>query len=160
MLDFKGLCKLRFALRPCLHVSGFVCFRKHFIAVTKLYASTRIRIRCAFDSPHVCEFDTKMLEWLIEHALMKKLRRLPWQRSMCVSSFRTFTSSFSKVYGYKHPQSTCSWTRCVFKSFHSGERSGEWTKAGFVTKCLRIQTYLDTCGQGLTLYFITIESLG
>ena len=148
MLDFKGLCKLHFALRSCLHVSGFVCFRKHFIAVTKLYASTRIRIRCAFDCPHVCELDTKMLEWLIEHALMKKLRRLPWQRSMCVSGFRTFTSSFSKVYGYKHPHVA------GFVAF------SKVSTLESVFKCLRIQTYSDTCGQGLTLYFITIESLG
>ena len=48
-----------------------------------------------------------------------------------------------------------------FKSFHSGERFQKfavtvclfagcvWTKAGSVTKCLRIQTNPDTCGKGL-----------
>ena len=41
------------SFRPCLHVSGFVCIRRHFIAVTNIYASTRIRICCVFDCPHV-----------------------------------------------------------------------------------------------------------
>ena len=44
-------------IRPCLHVSEFVCIRRHFIAVTKLYVSTRIRICCVFDRLHVCESD-------------------------------------------------------------------------------------------------------
>ena len=39
--------------RPRLHVSGFVCIRKHFVADSKLYTSTRIRIRCVFERPHV-----------------------------------------------------------------------------------------------------------
>ena len=58
--------------------------------------------------------------------------------------------------------------RCVFKSFHSGERFQKfavtvcvfagyvWTKAGFVTKCLRIQTNPDTCGQDLIVAFDVI----
>ena len=53
--------------------------------------------------------------------------------------------------------------RCVFKSFHSGERFQTfavtvcvfagyvWTKAGSVTKYLRIQTNPNTCGQGLSI---------
>ena len=48
-----------------------------------------------------------------------------------------------------------------FKSFNSGERFQKfavtvclfagyvWTKAGSVTKCLRIQRNPDTCGKGL-----------
>ena len=51
----------------------------------------------------------------------------------------------------------------MFKSFHSGERFQKfavtvcvfagyvWTKVGSATKCLRIQTNPDTCGQGLYL---------
>ena len=48
---FKGL------VSPCLHVSGFVCIRRHFVAVTKLFASTRIRTCCVFNRPHVSESD-------------------------------------------------------------------------------------------------------
>ena len=64
-VDNRPFLKLRhwarsFTLRPCLHVSGFVCIRRRFIAVTKLYASTRIRICCVFDRPHVSEFDTQV----------------------------------------------------------------------------------------------------
>ena len=92
--------------RPCLHVPRFVCIRRHFIAVTKLYASTRIRICCVFDRPHISEFDTRMFESLIEHALINKLRRLPWQRSKWVADFRTFTSSFSKVCCCRRPYVT------------------------------------------------------
>ena len=40
-----------------MHVSEFVCIRRHPIAVTKLYASTRIRICYVFDRPHVSESD-------------------------------------------------------------------------------------------------------
>ena len=40
-------------LRPRLQVSGFICIRKHFFAVMKLYAAARIRIRCVFDRLHV-----------------------------------------------------------------------------------------------------------
>ena len=54
--------------------------------------------------------------------------------------------------GLRLQASTRIWFRCVFKSFHSGERFQKfavtvcvfaghvWTKAGSVTKCLRIQT--------------------
>ena len=64
--------------------------------------------------------------------------------------------------GLRLQVSTHNRIRCVFKSFHSGERFQKfavtvcafaghmWTKAGSVTKCLRIQTNPDTCGQGLT----------
>ena len=41
------------SIRPCPHVSGFVCIRNHFVADSKVYASTRIRIRCVFERPHV-----------------------------------------------------------------------------------------------------------
>ena len=51
---------------PRLHVSGFVCIRKHFVADSKVYASTRIRIRCVFDR---YESDSNSLELLREHAL-------------------------------------------------------------------------------------------
>ncbi len=43
-------------LWPCPHVSGFVCIRKHFVADSKVYASTRMRIRCVFERPHVSGF--------------------------------------------------------------------------------------------------------
>ena len=83
---------------PCLHVYGFVCICRHFIAVTKLYASTRIRIFLRF-RPSTCirirsEFDIKIFESFIEHAV------IPWQRFTWVGDFRTFTSSFSKRSGY------------------------------------------------------------
>ena len=61
-------------IRPRLHVSGFVCIRKHFVADSKVYASTRIRIRCVFDRPHVPtktirSSNSNSLELLREHAL-------------------------------------------------------------------------------------------
>ena len=54
--------------------------------------------------------------------------------------------------GLRLQASTHNWIRCLFKSFHSGERFQKfavivcvfdgyvWTKAGSVTKCLRTQT--------------------
>ena len=39
--------------RPCPHVSGFFCIRKDFVADSKVYASTRMRIRCVFERSHV-----------------------------------------------------------------------------------------------------------
>jgi hypothetical protein len=54
---------------PRLHVSGFVCIRKHFVADSKLYASTRIRIFFVFHRPHVRKNETNTLESLTEHAL-------------------------------------------------------------------------------------------
>ena len=93
-----------------------------------------------------------MFESLIEHALINKLRRLPWQRSMWVGDFRPFTASFSKVCGYRRPHVSdfvtflkVSNLETVFKSFHFGERFQKfavtvcvfpgyvWTKAGSVT---------------------------
>ena len=59
---------------------------KYFITVTTLHAPTRIRICCVFGRPHVSEFDTEMFESLIEHALMKKLRRLP-RHGWAISAF-------------------------------------------------------------------------
>ena len=52
------------------------------------------------------DFDTKMFESLIEHALMNKFIRLPWKRSTWVGDFRTFTSLFSKRSCYMRPQAT------------------------------------------------------
>ena len=63
--------------------------------------------------------------------------------------------------GLRLQASTRNRIRRVVKSFHSGERfqkfavtvcvfaGYESTKAGSFTKCLRIQTNLNTCGQGL-----------
>ena len=84
--------------------------------------------------------------------------------------FTHFTSSFSEVCGYRRSHvsdfvafSKVSTPESVFKSFHSGERFQKfavtvcvfaeyvWTKAGSVTKCLRIQTNPDTCGQDLEI---------
>ena len=60
--------------------------------------------------------------------------------------------------GLRLQASTCNRIRCVVKRFHSGERFQKfavtvcvftgyvWTKAGSVTKRLRIQTNPDTCG--------------
>ena len=60
--------------------------------------------------------------------------------------------------------------RCVFKSFHSGERFQKfavtvcvfaryvWMKTGSVTKCLRIQTNPDTCRQGLSLFELDFQT--
>ena len=73
--------------------------------------------------------------------------------------FHRFTSSFSNRCGYS--ASTRIRIRCVFKSFHSGERFQKfavtvcvfagyvWTISVTATKCLRIQTNPDTCGRGL-----------
>ena len=52
------ICCARFVLRrkrfmPLLHDFGFVRIRKHFVAVSKVYASTRVWIRCVFEHPHV-----------------------------------------------------------------------------------------------------------
>ena len=56
----------------------------------------------------------------------------------------------------------------VFKSFHSGERFEKfavtvcvfagyvWSQAGSVTKCLRMQTNPDTCGQGLIVIVLKL----
>jgi hypothetical protein len=73
--------------------------------------------------------------------------------------FHRFTSSFSKRSGYC--ASTRIRIRCLFKGFHSGERFQKfavtvcvfvgyvWTESVSATKCLRIQTNLNTCGRGL-----------
>ena len=72
---------------------------------------------------------------------------------MWVGDFRTFTLSFSKVYGYRRPHvsgfvafSNVSTLESVFKRFHSRERFQKfavtvcvfagyvWVKAGSVTK--------------------------
>ena len=76
-------------------------------------------------------------------------------------NFHRFTSSFSNRCGYS--TSTRIRIRCVFKSFHSGDRFQKfavtvcvfaeyvWTLSVTATKCLRIQTNPDTCGRGLKL---------
>ena len=76
-------------------------------------------------------------------------------------NFHRFTSSFSNRCGYS--ASTRIRIRCVFKSFHSGDRFQKfavtvcvfagyvWTLSVTATKCLRIQTNPDTCGRGLKL---------
>ena len=53
--------------------------------------------------------------------------------------------------GLRLQASTRNQIRCVFKCFHSRERFQKFA-AGSVTKCLRIQTNPDTCGQGLRLH--------
>lgn len=125
---------------------------KHFFAVRKFYAPTRIRIS-VFDHPHVCEFDTKTFETLIEHALINKLRQLPWQRWTCVGNFRSFTSSFWNVTSVhvrlqKFPtlENVVKnlWLQCAFSP------SGYvWTQAVTAKKCQRIQTKPDTYGRVL-----------
>ena len=56
---------------PCPHVSGFVCMRKHFVADSKVYASTctyadSLRFRA---STRIRENDTNTPDLLTEHAL-------------------------------------------------------------------------------------------
>ena len=96
--------------------------RPHVPDLSRFRLSTCIRIRSAFDA--------KMLESLFEHALMLV-------RSMLVGDFFTFTSSFSKVYGYKHSH---------------GSRFVAFSKVSnleTVIKSLRLQCALspDTCGR-------------
>ena len=45
-------CSYDFSTETRLHVSGFVFIRKHFVTDSKVYATTRIRIRCVFKSFH------------------------------------------------------------------------------------------------------------
>ena len=114
----------------CLYINTYKTLCVHVYSdLLRFRPRTCIRIRS--------EFDTKMFESLIEHALMNKLRRLPWQCTMWVSDFYTFTSLFSKRSGYMRPHVT---GFVAFLSFHSGERS---------VKSLQLQCafFPDTCGR-------------
>ena len=139
--------RIRIRLYPQTFCCGYKTLRVHtYPDLLRFRPSTCIRIRS--------EFDTRMFESLIEHALMNKLRRLPWQRSTWVGSFRTFICVI--VFQSLWLQAS---TRNRIR-FHSGERFQKfaatvcvfaghvWTKAKSVTKCLRIRTNPDTCGQG------------
>ena len=68
-------------LRPRLHVSGFVCIRKHFAADWKVYASTPHTYpdSLRFQGPtHIRENDMNTLEMLTVHALLRMMK--PWCR--------------------------------------------------------------------------------
>ncbi len=97
---------------------------------------------------------------VINHLLDNSTFRVTCYTSEWVDiNFHRFTSSFSNRCGYS--ASTRIRTRCVFKSFHSGDRFQKfavtvcvfagcvWTLSVTATKCLRIQTNPDTCGRGL-----------
>ena len=78
------------------YTDSIVCIRRHFVAVKKLYASTRIRICCVFDRQHSI-FDTKMFESLIVKTTIS------WQRSTLEASIiriqiRLYPHTF--YYGY------------------------------------------------------------
>ena len=91
--------RIRIRLYPQTFYCSFNTLRVHTVPTLLRFSPfTCIRIRS--------EFDTRMFESLIEHALMNKLKRLPRQRSKWVGVFRTFTSSFSKVCGYRRPHVT------------------------------------------------------
>ena len=69
------------SFRPCLHVSGFVCIHRHFIAVTNIYASTRIRICCVFDCPHVGMVEKSESEYGVKNSCLKTILSLDYSTS-------------------------------------------------------------------------------
>ena len=136
--------RMRTRLNPPTFYCGYKTLRLHtYLNLLRFRPSRCIRIRS--------EFDTEMLESLIEHALMNKLRRLLWQRSTWIGDVHTFTSSFSNVYGHMRPH-VSGFVAFSLKSFHSGDRFQKfavtvcvfvgyvWTESVTAIKCLRIQT--------------------
>ena len=132
LVTFDAHLSLSDVLWPCLHVSRFVCIRRHFIAVTKIYASTRMRICSVFDRPHVSESDPNSI-LKCSNRLLSMRWWINWDdyqdnvRSKWMGDFRTFTTSFSKVCGYRRPHVTA--FVAFSKSLNSGERFQKFSGA-------------------------------